>query len=78
MPKPQAVESVADPKSVLKECLLAAAQVTGRRRDAFANRFNQHRRQLLERLDVSGPVVKLESWRRLEADVDRIAGKLAR
>lgn len=76
LPKLPSIESVADPKTVLRECLLTAAEVTGRRRDAFIKRFSQHRRQLLERLDVSGPVVKLASWQRLAADVESIADSL--
>lgn len=66
------VERHADPKQLLGECLLKAADETGRRRERVANRFNQNRRQLLERLDRNGPVTRLESWQRLVSDIDGI------
>ncbi|MDZ5446447.1 DUF4276 family protein [Micromonospora sp. 4G57] len=72
LPKPHEVESIANPKEVLRVCLLTAAEVTGRRREGVAKRFNQHRRQLLERLDPAGAVARLDSWRRLVADVDHV------
>jgi hypothetical protein len=70
LPKPHEVESVADPKHVLRQCLLTAADCTGRRRDQVGRRFDEHRRNLLQRLDPQGPVTKLASWQRL---VDAVA-----
>lgn len=75
LPKWHEVESHADPKSLLNECLIKAAEVSGRRRERIAKRFNQNRRQLLERLDKDGPVKKLDSWQSLVSDVDRIVGE---
>ncbi|SBT45107.1 hypothetical protein [Micromonospora auratinigra] len=72
LPKRHEVESLADPKNVLRTCLLTASGETGRRGDAVRNRFNQHRRQLLELLDPSGPVSTLQSWKRLLDEVDHI------
>lgn len=72
LPRRHEVESKPDPKEILRECLLTAADVTGRRREAAAKRFNQHRRQLLERLDPTGPVTELDSWRHLVSDVDEV------
>ncbi|GHJ44692.1 hypothetical protein Cs7R123_20340 [Catellatospora sp. TT07R-123] len=73
LPQIHEVERLADPKTTLQQCLLKAADVTGRRRDAMAKRFNQHRRQLLERLDRSGPVSALPSWRQLVRDIGATA-----
>jgi hypothetical protein len=73
LPKLHEVEGHADPKNLLNECLLKAADVTGRRRERIAKRFGQNRRQLLERLDRNGPVTRLESWKALVADIDTIA-----
>jgi hypothetical protein len=70
LPKPSEVERKADPKKVLQDCLLKAAGVSGRRRDGVAKRFTQHRKQLLERLDQSGPVSTLESWKDLVSHID--------
>ncbi|WP_371785229.1 hypothetical protein [Streptosporangium subroseum] len=72
LPKAHEVEDVADPKHLLKECLIKAADVTGRRHDRITKRFPQHRRQLLERLDCTGPLSGLPSWKRLVADVDTV------
>ncbi|MEV0807329.1 hypothetical protein [Micromonospora sp. NPDC050200] len=73
LPKPHEVESIADPKEVLRTCLLKASDETGRRREAVAKRFNQHRRQLLERLNPDGAVVRLEGWSHLISDIDAVA-----
>ncbi|MDP9841929.1 DUF4276 family protein [Streptosporangium lutulentum] len=72
LPKAHEIENVADPKHVLKECLVNAADVSGRRHDRITKRFFQHRRQLLERLDCTGPVSGLPSWKRLVADIDAV------
>ncbi|WFE67159.1 DUF4276 family protein [Micromonospora sp. WMMD714] len=75
LPKRHEVEALADPKEMLRTCLLAASGETGRRREAVRKRFNQHRRQLLQLLDPSGPVARLDSWKRLREDIDRIAAR---
>lgn len=77
LPPPAAVERVADPKAALRAALLAAGNATGRRRARLAQRFPQHRRQLLERLDPLGPVRDLSSWGDLENDVTTVAASLA-
>jgi hypothetical protein len=66
------VERCADPKQLLASVLLEAAAVAGRRRERLSKRFNQHRRQLLERLDHNGTVSQLPSWQRLVADVESV------
>ena len=73
LPKLHEVESQADPKRMLADCLLRAADVSGRRRERVVRRFSQHRKQLLERLDPHGPVRELSSWKRLVADIDEVA-----
>ncbi|MFI7549720.1 hypothetical protein ACIBQ2_08225 [Micromonospora sediminimaris] len=78
LPRPHEVESRADPKSILRACLLAASEESGRRRDAVARRFNEHRRQLLERLDPNGPVIRLDSWCSLVADIDAVVKRWSR
>ncbi len=73
LPKVHEAESLADPKEVLRRCLGIAAGTTGRRLDAVRKRFGQHRRQLLELHDTTGPVTRLPSWQSLLAEVDRVA-----
>lgn len=72
LPKRHELERAADPKEVLRDCLLDAASVTGRRRTQLIKRFPQHRRQLLERLDPDGPVADLSSWDELTQSVDAV------
>lgn len=76
LPKLGEVERLADPKQLLQESLLAAADATGRRHEQTRRRFPAHRRQLLERLDRSGPVTGLASFRALTDDVARVADVL--
>ncbi|BCB88018.1 hypothetical protein Psuf_053310 [Phytohabitans suffuscus] len=77
LPKVHQAESVADPKELLNQCLLAAANVTGRRRDSLRKRFSQNRRQLLERLDRNGPITQLPSWRILVSDIGSVTANWA-
>jgi hypothetical protein len=50
--------------------LLTAAECSGRRREQVAKRFNEHRRQLLQRINLTGPINNLSSWQRLISDID--------
>lgn len=69
LPPVHAIESHPDPKALLREVLLLASGATGRRREQLTRRFPQLRRQLLDRLDVDGPVTRLPSWSRLADDI---------
>lgn len=75
LPRPHEVESRADPKQILQQCILRAADVTGRKRENLRKRFPQHRRQLLERLDRFGQVTALSSWKQLTADIDAVVAR---
>jgi hypothetical protein len=70
LPKVHEVEGIANPKKLLEETILRAANVKGRRRAQLARRFPNNRRQLLERLNVDGPVTELSSWKDLIMGVD--------
>ena len=72
LPKVHEVEGVSDPKDLLKEALLTASESTGRRRKTVAQRFGQHRRQLLQNLDVNGPVKDLSAWKLLSDRIDEV------
>jgi hypothetical protein len=76
LPSPSEVERNSDPKQLLAAALLEAADVAGRRRERLSKRFNQHRRQLLERLDSRGAVSRLPSWQRLTVDIDSAVSQL--
>ena len=71
------VEAQPDPKSVLEHALDVASGLAGRRRDRFRQRFGQHRRTLLQRLDIDGPVRELKAWQALESALDDLALRLA-
>lgn len=55
------VERLADPKALLRECLLTASETTGRRRDDFTRDFGRHRSLLIQRLDRTGPIRNLDA-----------------
>jgi hypothetical protein len=65
LPPVRTVESVPDPKQRLREALVTASQLRGRRLEAFKQRFGDHRRQLLERIDHAGPISMLSAWQDL-------------
>ena len=69
LPRPAQVESVTGPKERLREALIRASELTGRRRDRFQKQFSSHRQLLLERLPTGGPLLAVESWLRLKADL---------
>jgi hypothetical protein len=69
MPDPGKAERIADPKDLLKELLVTASELTGRKRRIFQSRFPYHRKQVLERLDPYGTVRYLESWRAFDSDL---------
>jgi len=69
LPKPKQVESLADPKSLLRETLALASGLSGRRLQQFNNRFSQHRAQLLERINPDGQIRDVPSWRDFNTDL---------
>lgn len=70
LPSPNTVENITNPKERLREALLTASETTGRRRQRFVSRFDDHRRLLIERLHASGRLSTVAAWRRLFADVE--------
>ena len=75
-PPRRRVGSHPDPESCLSTALVAASDSTGRRRRSIEKRFGEHRRQLLERLDIDGPVTTLSGWKTLLDDVATMAATL--
>ena len=69
VPAPRSAEQIADPKQLLKELLVTASELTGRRRKMFQAQFPNHRRLILERTDPRGPVGQLPSWQFFERDL---------
>jgi hypothetical protein len=77
LPRPTNVESVAHPKERLREALTAVAQLSGRRHKRFAADFSSHRRLLLHRLPVGGPLLQVPSWVAMKAAIEEAIGRLA-
>lgn len=76
LPAPRHAEGTADPKTVLQQALITAAEVRGRRLKTFRGQFGNHRRQLLSLLDPDGPVACLPAWQRLRRDIDDLVRTL--
>jgi hypothetical protein len=70
LPGPARAESDPDPKRTLKRALQVASGLRGRRLRDFDHDFGHHRRQLLERLDLTGPVTQLASFQAFKVDVE--------
>ncbi len=69
LPAVQRIERTADPKELLKEVLFRAGSPQGKRCEKdFKNKFNGHRRQLIENLPVGGPLEHLDSWVQFRKD----------
>ena len=76
LPRPANVENVANPKERLKNALLAAAELTGRRHRRFAADFPSQRRLLLHRLPVGGPLLRVPSWLRMKTAIEQAIERL--
>lgn len=69
MPPLSGVESVADPKALLKTLIAEASGLAGRQLATINNNFHSNRETLLDRLDVEGPISRLAAWQRLVDDL---------
>ncbi|MFI1568843.1 hypothetical protein ACH4ZX_38505 [Streptomyces sp. NPDC020490] len=69
LPKPARVESVPDPKALLKQAIATASEEKGRRLEKLQRRFPENRARLLQMLDREGPVQQLASWQAFTHDL---------
>ncbi len=76
IPPVSQIERKPDPKALLNSALIAASGLSGRELEHFKKRFGEHRRLLLQRLDLNGPVRQLRAWQALESEIDGLAKKL--
>ena len=77
LPAPSAAERLPDPKSSLRNALLEAADVNGRRRRMMARRLPALRDRLLANLPVGGQIEHLESWTRFRDDTVAALSRLS-
>ena len=69
LPPIKRAEDLPDPKGLLATAIEKASQHSGRRLAKLRRDFSEHRRQLLQDLDIDGVVAALPSWQRLVEDV---------
>jgi hypothetical protein len=69
LPRPRRVEALASPKEYLQETLAIACEQRGRRLARFKRDFPTHRRLLLERLPIGGPLEQVPAWLQLREDI---------
>lgn len=69
LPPLKMAETHADPKQCLREALVSASGLTGRKLAMFRRQFSVQRQTLIEMLDPEGDVSNLTAWARLHADI---------
>jgi len=70
LPRPAALEDVADPKRLLYELLTMASELTGRRRKAFDPKVQA--RRVAESIDDFSRLRELAAFQALESDIQQI------
>lgn len=78
LPTSDRVDLVARPKERLRELLVAASELSGRRLKQFREDFPRHRRVLLSRLQPDLHLSKVPSWARIESDTRQVLERLRR
>lgn len=74
--KPNEIERITHPKEQLKDVLLKASELTGRKLQRFKMDFAVHRRLLLQRLPVGEYLDQVPAWKRLCEDLKGIVRHL--
>ncbi|HEY0737123.1 MAG TPA: hypothetical protein VGD69_19560 [Herpetosiphonaceae bacterium] len=69
LPRPRLVENIADPKEYLRNAIVAASELKGRRLNDLRKNFSTHRQILLRRLPIDGPIRQVPSWVRMRDDI---------
>lgn len=77
LPSAATVETMADPKAVLQQAIITSSGATGRRLERLRSDFALHRKLLLFRLPIVGPLTQVPSWVRMRADLEQAIEKLA-
>ena len=76
LPRASRVETIAQPKERLQRALVSACQLTGRRLARFKKEFSAHRRPLIQRLPIGGPLHSVQSWVRVREDLEHVLTEL--
>ena len=70
LPALQDIQGVRDPKSLLKQALCTASELSGRKLDKFQKAFGRKRALLLDSLRCDGLHASLPAWQRLKRDTE--------
>ncbi len=70
MPAVRKLESIPDPKRILRNCLIEASELTGRRRDQFERRISDSMRRVATLIPDYAPLRRLPAFRRFESEAD--------
>lgn len=79
IPKIKHIEGRASPKELLRQALVTAAK-RGRQQQLIRSNdkvFSQLRRNLLEQLDIDGPINQLSAWTKLVHDINEAVSALS-
>ena len=70
VPPVKHLERQRDPKGLLRAALRTASGLSGPKLERFDRRFGEHRRIILQQLDIHGPVRQLPAWQALESSIN--------
>jgi len=76
LPSLSHLERTPDPKQVLRDCLLSASNLTGRRRHQLQRELPQRIHRVAQLIPDYSPLMKLPAFKRLYAPTGDVLGKL--
>lgn len=76
LPKVAQLEAVADPKKVLRECLIRASEKTGRRLQQFERDLSERAQRVSELITDFSPLRQLPAFQELEKDARGVLSNL--
>ncbi len=76
IPAIKRLEGVPDPKAVLRDCLLRASELKGRRRDQFKRRITKRMYRVSTLAQDYVPLRQLQAFRRFEEDAYRVLSQM--
>jgi hypothetical protein len=76
LPQPARLENVADPKRLLRECLIRASEKTGRRLQQFERDLPERAQRVAELIDDFSPLRQLPAFQAFENDTREVLTRL--
>ena len=78
LPSPKTVETLANPKEHLKQAIVTAGEVSGRRLEKLKRDFPSQRQNLLQSLSLNGRQSAIPSWQKMVQDIKAAIELIAR